>query len=150
MNISPTITWEILKQAPAYRRHLKCLLCLHEKLAIITHPSQNTRPNKKSEILSKCKHENTYQVKHFNPYTKPIHHTYTTSTTKNPTHPFTNYPTTHPLHQKSHLPLLNLCIHFHACQPVDIMSVMFSWLLEIRLHTVYLTHLLCTHHHIYN
>ena len=39
-NISPTITWEILEQAPAYNKTpKKCLLCLHEKLAIITYPS---------------------------------------------------------------------------------------------------------------
>ena len=55
INISPTITWEILKQAPAYSKtSKKCLLCLHEKLAIITYPSQNTLLNEKYEILSKC------------------------------------------------------------------------------------------------
>ena len=38
-NISPTITWEILKQAPAYNKtSKKCLLCLHEKSAITKHP----------------------------------------------------------------------------------------------------------------
>ena len=48
MNISPTITFEILKLAPADNKISKtCLLCLHEKLAIITHPSQNTLLNKK-------------------------------------------------------------------------------------------------------
>ena len=47
-NISPTITWEILKQTPAYNKtSKKCLFCLHEKLAIITYPSQNTLLNKK-------------------------------------------------------------------------------------------------------
>ena len=61
-NISPTITWGILKQALAYSKTLKiCLLCLNEKLAIITFPSQNTLLNKKLEILSKCRHEtNTF------------------------------------------------------------------------------------------
>ena len=57
-NISPTITREILKQAPAYNKtSKKCLFCLREKLAIITYPSKNTLLNKKSEILSKCRHE---------------------------------------------------------------------------------------------
>ena len=69
INISPTITWEILKLAPTYIKTKKCLLCLHEKLAIITHPSQNTLLNKKSEILSKCRHENKHLISHFNPYT---------------------------------------------------------------------------------
>ena len=74
-NISPTITWEILKQAPAYNKTLKkWLLCLHEKLAIITCPSQNTLLNKKSEILSKCRHEN----KHF---THTLIHTHNPSNT---------------------------------------------------------------------
>ena len=48
MNISPTITWETLKLTPAYNRtYRKCLLCVHEKLAIITYSSQNTLLNKK-------------------------------------------------------------------------------------------------------
>ena len=40
----------------------KCPLCLHEKLAIITYSSQNTLLNKKSEILSKCWHENVFHT----------------------------------------------------------------------------------------
>ena len=52
-NICSTITWEILKLAPTYNKTLKkCLLCPHEKLAIITYPSQNTLQNKKCEIVS--------------------------------------------------------------------------------------------------
>ena len=43
-------------------------LCLHEKLAIITHPSQNTMLNKKPEILSKCRHENKH-LSNFDLYT---------------------------------------------------------------------------------
>ena len=49
------------------------LLCLHEKLAIITYPSQNILQNKKSEILSKCKLENTLQ-----PRLQPTHTTHLT------------------------------------------------------------------------
>ena len=46
-NVSPTITWEILKQAPAYNKIFKkYLLSRHEKLAIITYPSQDTLLNK--------------------------------------------------------------------------------------------------------
>ena len=36
---------------------------------IITYPSQNTLLNKKSEILSKCRHENKHLLSHFNPFT---------------------------------------------------------------------------------
>ena len=45
----------------------KCLLFLHEKLVIVTYPSQNTLQNKKSEILSKCRHENKNLLSHFDP-----------------------------------------------------------------------------------
>ena len=70
INISPTITWEILKLIPHYNKtSRKCLLCLHEKLAIITYPSQNTLLNKKLKILSKCRHENKCLLLHSNPYT---------------------------------------------------------------------------------
>ena len=68
-NISPTITWEILKQAAYNKTSKKCLLSLHEKLAIITYSSQNTLLNKKSEILSKCRHENKHLLSQFDPYT---------------------------------------------------------------------------------
>ena len=51
MNISPTITWEILKLAHVYsKKTKKCLRCLHEKLAVITHPSQNTLLNKNKKF----------------------------------------------------------------------------------------------------
>ena len=70
LNISPTITWEILELVPAYNMtSKKCLLCHYKKLAIITHPSQNTLLNKKSEILLKCPHENKHLLSHFNPCT---------------------------------------------------------------------------------
>ena len=71
-NISPPITWEILKQDPAYNKiSKKCIPCLHEKLTIITYSSQITLLNKKSEILSKCWHENKHLISHFNPLTQP-------------------------------------------------------------------------------
>ena len=48
MKISSTITWEIRKLAPDYNKtSRKCLLCLYEKLAIITYPLQNNLLNKK-------------------------------------------------------------------------------------------------------
>ena len=46
----------------------KFLLCPYEKLVIITCPSQNTPLNKKSEILSKYRHENKHLLSHFDPY----------------------------------------------------------------------------------
>ena len=61
MNISPTITWEILRLAPVFNKtSRKCLFCPHEKLAIINYPSQNTAeqknqkfyPNRRTNIFS--------------------------------------------------------------------------------------------------
>lgn len=67
-NITPTISWEILKKAPAYNNITKkCLLCLHEKVAIISHKPQKNLLNKKSEIISKCRHENKYLLSEFIP-----------------------------------------------------------------------------------
>ena len=39
------------KTRPCLQQDIKCLLCLHEKLAIITHPSQNTLLNKKIRYI---------------------------------------------------------------------------------------------------
>ena len=71
MNISPYITWEILKLVLAYKTLRKCIICLQEKkkLPFITYQPQKTLLNKKSEILSKCRHENKHLFSHFDPYT---------------------------------------------------------------------------------
>ena len=38
-NITPSITWKVTKSAPAYNKiSRRCLLCFHEKVAIITRP----------------------------------------------------------------------------------------------------------------
>ena len=58
--ITPSITWEIIKSAIAYNKISRCLLCLQEKVAIITDPSQHTLLNYKSEIISKCRHKNQH------------------------------------------------------------------------------------------
>lgn len=46
-NITPRISWKTKK----------CLLCLHEKVAIISHTQQKNLLNIRSKIISKCKHE---------------------------------------------------------------------------------------------
>ena len=64
---TPTLKWSVLKCVRPYSNtSKKCLLCLHEKLAIITHPNQNELLNKRSELLCKCRHENKYLLKYFN------------------------------------------------------------------------------------
>ena len=51
----------IIKSVPAYTNLAKrCFLSLHEKLAIITYPNQEELLNKKSEFISKCRHENKF------------------------------------------------------------------------------------------
>ena len=90
-NISPTITWETLKQAPANNKtSQKCLRCLHEKLAIITYPSQNTLLNKKNLKSSQNVGTKTNTFFHIstNSYNPPItSYTYLMKTNNNPKTP---------------------------------------------------------------
>ena len=58
-NEVPMLKWSILKSVPGYSNITKkCQLCLHEKLSIITYPDQSELLNKRSELMSKCRHEN--------------------------------------------------------------------------------------------
>ena len=57
----PELIWSIEKSIPAYSNTTKrCLLCLHEKLAISTYERPSELLNKRSELTSKCRHENKY------------------------------------------------------------------------------------------
>ena len=65
-NITPTLSWSILKRAKAYSNITKrCQLCLQEKLAIITYPKPEELLNKKSELISKCRHENKFLLANY-------------------------------------------------------------------------------------
>ena len=58
------ITWSILKQIPSYsNKTKKCPLCLHEKLAIVTHENEKELLNKRNEIISTCRHVNKFLLK---------------------------------------------------------------------------------------
>ena len=58
----PRLTWEINGQYKAYNPTLKkCSLCLNEKLAIIDDRDKNLL-NKRSEVISKCRHRNKFQL----------------------------------------------------------------------------------------
>ena len=62
----PTVSWSISKPIPAYNNISKrCLLCLTEKLSIITFKDQAQLLNKRSELLSKCRHENKFLLRNF-------------------------------------------------------------------------------------
>ena len=63
----PELTWSIEKSIPAYSNISKrCLLCLHEKLAIVTYERPSELLNKRSELISKCRHENKYLPSNYN------------------------------------------------------------------------------------
>lgn len=60
-----SIKWRILKKAQAYRNGAKrCNLCLTEKLAIID-GEPNKLLNKRSELVSKCRHENKFYLSNY-------------------------------------------------------------------------------------
>ena len=65
-NEIPNLNWSILKTAPAYTNITKrCLLCLSEKLAIVTYPNEEALLNKRSEMISKCRHENAFLLRNY-------------------------------------------------------------------------------------
>ena len=53
------LSWEIMRQAAPYSNISdRCLLCLHEKLAIALYPKPEGLLNKRSEMISKCRRLN--------------------------------------------------------------------------------------------
>lgn len=59
------IKWSILSSASAYTNATKkCDLCLTEKLLITNETKQNLL-NKRSELISKCRHENKYYLANY-------------------------------------------------------------------------------------
>ena len=53
-NQAPEITWSIKTSAPAYTNITKrCMLCLQEKMTIITFPDEDSLLNRRSELISK-------------------------------------------------------------------------------------------------
>ena len=58
----PRIKWKIVKQLPAYNPEIKkCLLCLGEKVEILERDNPNLL-NKRSELVSKCRHRNKFML----------------------------------------------------------------------------------------
>jgi len=63
-NINYDIKWNILKKSTSYNTITKaCNLCLTEKLLICTFKHKNNLINKRTEFVSKCRHENKYLIK---------------------------------------------------------------------------------------
>ena len=60
----PTLKWSIVKSVPSYLNiSKKCLLCLHEKLDIVNFEDQDHLLNKRSELISKCRHAIKYLLR---------------------------------------------------------------------------------------
>ena len=57
-NDVPIITWKIAKKVYENHKHNLCTLCLIEKLLIIKFTNQNISLYKRSESISKFRHEN--------------------------------------------------------------------------------------------
>ena len=56
------VVWHAVKQYPDYNPvNKRCLLCLNEKLKILENESGNLN-NKRSEIISKCRHRNKHML----------------------------------------------------------------------------------------
>ena len=61
------IKWSIAAQARAYSNESKrCNLCLSEKRFIISKASNPSVLNKRTELISKCRHENRFYLSKFN------------------------------------------------------------------------------------
>ena len=62
----PTLKWSIVKSVPSYSNiSKKCLLYLHEKLEIINFEDQDHLLNKRSELISKCRHANKCLLRNY-------------------------------------------------------------------------------------
>ena len=61
-NYTPKITWRIIRKCLPYNYNSrKCYLCLNEKLEIALYEGENLL-NKKTELISKCRHQNKFML----------------------------------------------------------------------------------------
>ena len=69
--VSHTINWEVVANVQSYQcSNACCYLCLNEKLYIATH-DWSSLLNKRSELVSKCRHKNKFLLSNFN-FTKSL------------------------------------------------------------------------------
>ena len=62
-NENPRISWRIIETSKAFTPELKkCHLCLSEKFHIDTYKDQQVLLNRKSEIVSKCRHRRKFEL----------------------------------------------------------------------------------------
>ena len=66
MNKNPRITWKIVEKSKAFTpESKKCHLCLAEKYHIANFENHEALVNKKSEIVSKCRHRRKFELSLF-------------------------------------------------------------------------------------
>ena len=64
--IMPSLKWSIIKSVPAYSNiSKKCHLCLQEKFEILNYTNPNELLNKRSELISKCRHANKFLLSNY-------------------------------------------------------------------------------------
>ena len=57
----PSLKWSVVKCFLRYSNISKrCLLCFYEKSEIVNYPNQEELLNKRSELISECRHANKY------------------------------------------------------------------------------------------
>jgi len=62
----PVLKWSIIRSVPGYSNITKkCLLCLHEKYEILHYPDLDELLNKRSELVSSCRHVNKFLLKNY-------------------------------------------------------------------------------------
>ena len=67
-NAEYEIEWSTLRKTNGYNTVSKsCNLCLTEKLLISEYKDKGKRLNKRSELISKCRHQNKYLLKNWDP-----------------------------------------------------------------------------------
>ena len=65
-NVTPTLQWYIVKSVVPYSNITKkCGLCLQEKFEILTYPNPEELLNKRSELVSKCRHVNKFLLSNY-------------------------------------------------------------------------------------
>ena len=65
-SIVPKLEWSVVKQAKSYTNASKsCSLCLQEKLEILNYENKKELLNKRSEIVSKCRHMNKFLLANY-------------------------------------------------------------------------------------
>ena len=65
-NINPDLMLCIVKSFPSYSNILnRYMLCLHERYEILNYPDQEELLNKRSELVSKCRHVNKFLLSNY-------------------------------------------------------------------------------------